>query len=132
MKTFAALTTSAALIASGLVVTTPAPATAQAYGSGDICRQEQRRQGNTGAIAGGVLGAVLGSQVAGRGAKTEGAVLGGAVGAVAGNQIAKRRVRCDAYPRNVRARSGCQWVHEGSRSFELCRASDGVWRPSGR
>jgi uncharacterized membrane protein len=130
MKTLTALTASIAVLGSALAVSVPAAA--QSYGSGDICRQEQRRQANTGTVAGGVLGAVIGSQVAGRGAKTEGAVLGGAVGAVAGHQIAKSRVRCGDYPRNIRARRGCQWVHEGGRSFELCRGRDGAWRPSGR
>ena len=53
-----------------------------------VC-EKSRSAGNKGTVIGGVSGAVLGSAVAGHGAKTEGAVLGGLVGAVAGHQIAK-------------------------------------------
>ncbi len=132
MKAITTLASIAALAVSAASIGAPTPAEAQSYGRGDICRQEQRRSANTGTLAGGVLGAVVGSQVAGRGAKTEGALLGGAVGAVAGHQIAKSRVKCDDYPRNVRPRRGCQWVHEGGRSFELCQDRNGEWRRSGR
>lgn len=120
-------------------LTAPQFAAAQgerSYGSGDICRQQQRSAANKGTLAGGLIGALVGSQVAGHGAKTEGAVLGGAVGAVAGHQIAKHNAKCVAYPRRVSQRSGCRWVQEyyGGRthSFEVCRGRDGVWRPSGR
>jgi uncharacterized protein YcfJ len=109
---------------------------ARNYGDGDVCRAEQRRQANTGTAVGAVAGALLGSAVAAKGAKTEGAVLGGAVGAVAGHQIAKHRVKCVSYPNRVSARSNCRWVQEyyGGRnhSFEVCRGRDGTWRPSGR
>jgi len=106
------------------------------WGTSDPCRAQQRRQANTGTIAGGVLGAVIGGSVAGNGAKTEGALLGGAVGAVAGHEIAKRNFKCSAYPQRVSQRRNCRWVQEyyGGRNhgFEVCRDRDGVWRPSGR
>lgn len=109
---------------------------ARSYGSGDVCAAQKRAAGQKGAVVGGLLGAVVGSQVAAKGAKTEGAVLGGAVGAVAGNQIARKNVRCVAYPRRVSHRNNCRWVQEyyGGRNhdFEVCRGRDGVWRPSGR
>ena len=69
-----------------------------------------------------------------------GAILGGIVGAVAGHEIAKRNVQCGSYPkrvaRNSYQRSNCRWVQERyegrNQSFEVCRGRDGVWRPSGR
>jgi len=121
------------------VLATPDFAAAQSHrnwGAGDPCREQQRRQSNTGTLTGGLLGAVVGGSVAGHGAKTEGALLGGAVGAVAGHEIAKRNFKCSAYPQRVSQRRNCRWVQEyyGGRNhgFEVCRQRDGVWRPSGR
>jgi hypothetical protein len=57
---------------------------------------------NSSTVAGGLIGAlagaVLGSQVAGRGDRTEGAVLGGVAGAVVGGAVgnANDRYKCDA------------------------------------
>ncbi len=130
--------------AAAIVVTAPTLAipqfavaqSARSYGSGDVCRAEQKRKANQGTVIGGLSGALLGGAVAGNGAKTEGAVLGGVVGAVAGHQIAKGRVKCVDYPRRVQARRDCRWVNEyyGGRNhgFEVCRGRDGTWRPSGR
>lgn len=137
MNRIIVLATAAAIAAPALVAPQFAAAqSARNYGEGDICRAEQRRQANTGTAVGAVAGALLGSAVAAKGAKTEGAVLGGAVGAVAGHQIAKHRVKCVDYPHRVSARRDCRWVQEyyGGRnhSFEVCRQRDGVWRPSGR
>lgn len=109
---------------------------ARNYGSGDICRAEQKRSATTGALVGGAAGAVVGRSVAADNARTEGTLLGAAVGAVAGHQIGKSRVQCVNYPRRVSARQNCRWVQEyyGGRThgFEVCRGRDGVWRPSGR
>jgi len=58
------------------------------------CERERQRASNKGAIVGGIGGAVLGSAVAGHGAKTEGAVIGGVGGVLAGRQIAKKDHRC--------------------------------------
>ncbi len=138
MRTMLALVAAVAITAPTLAVPQYAFAqSARSYGSGDVCASQKRQAGNKGALVGGLLGAVVGSQVAARGAKTEGAVLGGAVGAVAGNQIAKKNVRCVDYPRRVSyRRDNCRWVQEyyGGRNhdFEVCRGRDGVWRPSGR
>lgn len=137
MNRIIVLATAAAIAAPALAAPQFAAAqSARNYGDGDVCRAEQRRQANTGTAMGAVAGALLGSAVAAKGAKTEGAVLGGAVGAVAGHQIAKHRVKCVNYPNRVSARSNCRWVQEyyGGRnhSFEVCRGGDGTWRPSGR
>lgn len=113
---------------------------ARSYGSGDICHSERRRAANQGTVVGGVLGAVAGSAIAGRGDRTEGALIGGAVGAVAGHEVGKRRVECSTYPRRVSqnsySRDRCRWVEEyyngRNHGFEVCRGRDGVWRPSGR
>ena len=77
----------ASLIAGALAAPTVASAqTPPAYGSGgayaqggyyDPCRRDQVQRGTGGALVGGGLGALAGSSIAGRGAKTEGAVLGG-------------------------------------------------------
>ena len=53
----------------------------------------KKSKANNGTLIGGASGALLGSAVAGNGAKTEGAVLGGVVGAVAGHQIAKKNAK---------------------------------------
>jgi uncharacterized protein YcfJ len=58
------------------------------------CERERQRASNKGAVVGGIGGAVLGSAVAGHGAKTEGAVIGGVGGVLAGRQIAKKDHRC--------------------------------------
>jgi len=138
MKPLVAL--AAGLVIIGPTLTIPTFAAAQSareYGSGDICRDRKRSAGTKGAIAGGVLGALIGSGVAGRGAKTEGAVIGAVAGGVAGNQIARHSVKCAEYPRGVAYhRANCRWVQEyyGGRyhDFEVCQGRDGVWRPSGR
>ncbi|MDP3175966.1 MAG: glycine zipper 2TM domain-containing protein [Phenylobacterium sp.] len=137
MKRILVFSAVAAISASTLAAPDFAAAQSQRnYGSSDPCRDQQRRQANTGTLTGGVLGALVGGSVAGNGAKTEGAILGGAVGAVAGHQIAKRNFKCGNYPSRVSQRRNCRWVQEyyGGRnhSFEVCRQRDGVWRPSGR
>jgi len=58
------------------------------------CERDRQRASNQGAVVGGVAGAVIGSQVAGNGAKSEGAVIGGLGGVLAGRQIAKKDHRC--------------------------------------
>lgn len=138
MKTSLALL--AALAVAAPTLATPQLTAAQAYrsyGSYDPCRAAQRRAANNGTVAGGVLGAVVGSAVAGRGSRLGGAIVGGTVGAVAGHQIAKSSVRCLAYPRRISYHHpNCHWVQEyyrgANHDFEVCRSHDGVWRPSGR
>jgi uncharacterized protein YcfJ len=58
------------------------------------CEKDRQQASNRGAVVGGVAGAVVGSQVAGDGAKTEGGVLGATAGVLAGRQIAKKDHRC--------------------------------------
>jgi hypothetical protein len=62
-------------------------ASAEAWSQANCVRQEQNRNA-AGAIIGGVLGAVIGSSVAGRYDRGAGAVVGGGLGAIAGGAIA--------------------------------------------
>lgn len=62
-------------------------AAAEAWSQANCVRQEQNRTA-AGAIIGGVLGAVIGSSVAGRYDRGAGAVVGGGLGAIAGGAIA--------------------------------------------
>jgi hypothetical protein len=65
----------------------PLVATAQPYDRG--CVEANHANRAAGTVIGGVLGAVIGSNVAGHGARTGGALVGGATGALAGNAIAR-------------------------------------------
>src|SRR5690349_11075873 len=58
------------------------------------CEKERQEASNRGAVVGGIAGAVVGSQVAGNGAKSEGGVLGATAGVLAGRQIAKKDHGC--------------------------------------
>ena len=58
------------------------------------CERARQNASNKGAVIGGVGGAVLGSAVAGHGAKTEGAAVGGLAGVLTGRQVAKKNHRC--------------------------------------
>jgi len=71
-----------------------AEARARAAEAKAACERERQEASNKGAVVGGVAGAVIGSQVAGDGAKSEGGVIGGVAGVLAGRQIAKKDHRC--------------------------------------
>ena len=58
------------------------------------CEKERQEASNRGAVVGGITGAVIGSQVAGDGAKSEGGAIGAVGGVLAGRQIAKKDHRC--------------------------------------
>ena len=110
----------------------PTLASAQEW-RGDPCREARHEAGRNGTVAGGLIGALIGSQVAGRGNRAGGAIVGGTIGAVAGHNTGASSVRCDAYPRGYRYHRGCEWVtdssHRRARSYEVCRDNDGYWRP---
>ena len=128
-------------LASAAAITVPAFAapqvafaqSARSYGSGDICAAQRATASTKGLVAGGLIGAFVGSQMAGRGARTEGSVIGGVAGAALGHHIGKSSVRCIGYPDRIAShQSNCRWVQEYTQTFEVCRGRDGVWRPSGR
>jgi hypothetical protein len=67
-----------------------------------------KRNNNTaaGAIIGGILGAVVGSNVSGRHSKTGGSIIGGALGATAGAAIGSNSASSSSCPPGYYARSG--------------------------
>lgn len=76
------------------------PAVAQGYydqGSDyyyDPCRRDTTTRSTTGGLVGAGLGAVVGSNIAGRGVRTEGAVLGGLLGAAIGANVGRESAAC--------------------------------------
>lgn len=91
------------LSATALVATlafTPAIANANNYGNAhERCKRAEDNRQILGGFAGAVLGGVVGSQIAGRGARTEGSVIAGTIGALAGAGIADKSIDCDpVYP----------------------------------
>ncbi|WP_337188392.1 hypothetical protein [Phenylobacterium sp.] len=71
-----------------------------AYGPGspgynyDPCRRDANQRGTAGALIGGGMGAVIGSNAAARNARTEGALLGGLLGAIAGGVVGNKTAAC--------------------------------------
>jgi hypothetical protein len=63
-------------------------ASAEQWAQANCVRQEEGRS-TAGAIIGGILGAVIGSNAASGGGRTGGAIIGGALGAAAGSAIAR-------------------------------------------
>jgi hypothetical protein len=100
----------------------------------DPCVYQRHEAARTGTLVGGLIGAVVGSQIAGRGSHAAGAFIGGGVGAVAGHQIGAHSVECRAYPAGYRHHPGCHWMvdtyHGRTRSYEIC-PYHGEWRPYG-
>jgi uncharacterized protein YcfJ len=92
----------AAAVATALVAFAQ-PAAAQQYRSyhdehvstQQQCERSRNNRTAGGAVLGGVLGALLGREVADRGVRGEGAGLGAVVGAVAGGAIGRSTAQCD-------------------------------------
>ena len=122
------------------VVLAPLAAVAQppdAYWRGDVCHQQQAQAAHRGTFLGAVFGGLFGSAIAGRHNRAAGAVIGGTSGALIGHAAGANSVQCLPYPPRVEAHQGdCHWVSEdydgAHHEFEVCRDTDGVWRPSGR
>ena len=93
-------------LAAGALMTaallTAGPASAQQYSTyhdanlaqQQNCQLQRNNRTTGGAVIGAITGAVLGSQVAARGHRTDGSVLGGVVGAVAGAAIGRGGAQC--------------------------------------
>jgi hypothetical protein len=64
----------------------------------DPCRRDAAQRGTAGALIGGGMGAVIGSNAAARNARTEGALLGGLLGAIAGGVIGNKTAACTSAP----------------------------------
>ena len=69
----------------------------------DACKRDQTGRGTLGAVLGGGAGAVIGSNVAARNARTEGALLGGLLGAIAGGVVGNKSAACTSDPSAVAA-----------------------------
>lgn len=102
-STFAksALAGIAGVMALGAAASAPTFAAAQSagyYGNGgyyDPCQRDTTNRSTVGALVGGALGAVIGSNAAARNARTEGALLGGALGALGGGVVGNRSAACN-------------------------------------
>ncbi len=94
----------AAAMAAALVSVQPASAQQyRTYHEAHVANQQQcqtSRQNRTvgGAVVGGIIGAVLGREVADRGVRGEGALLGAVVGATAGGAIGRNTAQCNQVP----------------------------------
>ena len=100
-STFAkgALAAAAGLVALGAAAAASAqPYDGSGYGGYDPCRREANGRGVTGALVGGAGGAVIGSQLAARGHRTDGSLLGGIVGALAGAAVGHNTAACTNGP----------------------------------
>lgn len=94
----AALSTTALALVGAVAAATPSfahdyPAYGYGYGGGDPCAAQQHESGATGAVLGGLAGALLGSSLAGHHARGGGAAIGAVAGAVIGNNIARSSAR---------------------------------------
>jgi hypothetical protein len=70
-----------------------------AYGGGyDPCQRDANNRGLKGGLLGAAGGAVLGSQFAANGHRSDGSLLGGVVGAIAGAAIGHSSAACDSAP----------------------------------
>jgi hypothetical protein len=69
-----------------------------AYGGYNPCERDAGNRGVAGAFIGGGTGAVIGSQMAASGHRTDGSLLGGAIGAIAGAVIGNKTASCTNVP----------------------------------
>ncbi|MBI1199450.1 MAG: glycine zipper 2TM domain-containing protein [Phenylobacterium sp.] len=96
----AALAGVIALASSAAAVAQTSPYTAQSSNGYyyDPCKRDATQRGTAGALIGGGMGAVIGSNAAARNARTEGAILGGLLGAIAGGVIGNKTAACTSAP----------------------------------
>src|ERR1700761_1948788 len=69
-----------------------------AYNNYNACDRDAGNRGIAGALIGGGLGAVVGSQAAANHHRTDGSLLGGALGAIAGGVIGNKTASCNTAP----------------------------------
>jgi hypothetical protein len=79
------------LLIAGLAAAVSTPSFAQAS---TACERDRSNTRIAGTVGGGLLGALAGRAIAGRGDNTEGMIIGGVAGAVAGNQLLKKTSPC--------------------------------------
>jgi uncharacterized protein YcfJ len=91
-----------AALAAGSVATPTFAQSYNGYGYQDPCQTKTHQSGTTGAIVGGLAGALLGSSLAGsHDGRTGGALIGAVAGAALGNNIGRSNAKssCDGYVR---------------------------------
>ncbi|MGE0739840.1 MAG: glycine zipper 2TM domain-containing protein [Hyphomonadaceae bacterium] len=96
----------ASALAIALTAVAPTTAAAQQYptyhdehvANQQQCQQSRNNRTAGGAIIGGIVGALLGREVADRGVRGEGALLGAVVGATAGGAIGRNSAQCNGVP----------------------------------
>lgn len=84
------------LLIAGLsaAVATPTMAISTAADAKTACERDRSNTRAAGTVGGGLLGALAGRAIAGRGDNTEGMIIGGVAGAIAGNQLTKKNSPC--------------------------------------
>ena len=97
----AAALAGAALLAAGAAQAQPSYGPGSAGYNYDPCRRDANQRGTAGALIGGGMGAVIGSNAAARNARTEGALLGGLLGAIAGGVIGNKTAACTSASRTA-------------------------------
>lgn len=90
-----ALAAAAGLIAIAVAASANAQPPAGTY---NACDRDAGNRGVAGALIGGTLGAVVGSQAAANHHRTDGSLLGGALGALAGGVIGNKTASCNNVP----------------------------------
>ena len=115
--TKAAVAAIAGVVAMGAAATS---AQAQSYGPGyagggyyDPCQRDAGNRGITGALVGGAGGAVIGSQFAASGHRSDGSLLGGVLGALAGAAVGKNTAGCSGGQAYVQPRSSYSGYSNG-------------------
>ena len=78
----------------GLAAVAAAPMTVSTAEARTACERDRSNTRIAGTVGGGLLGALAGRAIAGRGENTEGMIIGGVAGAVAGNQLLKKKNPC--------------------------------------
>jgi hypothetical protein len=84
-------------VITGAVVALAAGAIATPTFAQDPCHSHQQSRTTTGAVVGGLAGALLGSQLAGHHNQGQGALIGGVAGAVIGGAVGRSSAKCDGY-----------------------------------
>jgi hypothetical protein len=100
-KSFAFAKGAAAAIAGVAMLGAATAASAQpyqGYGAYNPCQRDANSRGVAGALIGGAGGAVLGSQFAANGHRSDGSLLGGIVGALAGAAVGHSSAACTDAP----------------------------------
>ena len=96
MRNFILAAAAVALVAPTMIVATPAEARSKykEWRGKDGRMYCKRKNGTTGLVIGGAVGALAGREIAGRGDKTVGTIIGAAGGALLGREIDKGKRRC--------------------------------------